>query len=110
MGEFLGAANFLDGEVKAGVVLTPLGPVPVTASFEGTADAMLRAEDLVVSEAGGAPAEVLDIDYYGHDQMITARLECGEIVRIRTLTSPVAIGEKIGVLVKGECFVFPRKP
>ena len=109
VGEFLGAANFLPGEVKDGLVLTPLGAVPVTANFRGTADAMVRAEDLAVSEAGGVPAEVLDIDYYGHDQMITARLESGDVVRIRTLTSSVAVGQKIGVLVKGECFVFPRE-
>jgi iron(III) transport system ATP-binding protein len=109
VGEFLGAANFLPGDVKDGVVETPLGVVPVTASFRGAADAMVRAEDLAVSEAGGASAEVLDIDYYGHDQMITARLETGEVVRIRTLTSPVTAGQKIGVLIKGECFVFPRE-
>ena len=109
VGEFLGAANFLAGEVKDGVVITPLGAVPVSAGFEGNADAMVRAEDLAVSEAGGCPAEVLDIDYYGHDQMITARLESGDVVRIRTLMSPVTPGQKIGVLVKGECFVFPRE-
>ena len=108
VGEFLGAANFLAGDVQDGVVIMPLGTVPVTASFRGAADAMVRAEDLAVSEAGGAPAMVLDIEYYGHDQMITARLESGEVVRIRTLTSPVTPGQKIGVLVKGECFVFPR--
>ena len=108
VGEFLGAANFLPGEVKDSVVETPLGPVPVTASFRGPADAMVRAEDLALTEAGGAPAEVLDVDYYGHDQMITARLETGDVVRIRTLTSLVTAGQRISILVKGECFVFPR--
>ena len=107
-GEFLGAANLLPGDVRDGIVLTPLGSLPVTASFLGAADAMLRAEDLALSEAGGVPAEVLDIDYYGHDQMVTARLESGEVVRIRTLTSSVTPGQKVGVIVKGECFVFPR--
>jgi iron(III) transport system ATP-binding protein len=110
VGEFLGAANFLPGEVKDGVVLTPLGAVPVTASFQGPADAMVRAEDLAVTEAGGVPSVVLDIDYYGHDQMITVRLEGGDVVRIRTLTSPVATGQQVGVVVKGPCFVFPRQP
>jgi iron(III) transport system ATP-binding protein len=109
VGEFLGAANFLNGDVKDGVVQTALGVVPVDASFQGRADAMLRAEDLAVTESGGVPAEVTDIDYYGHDQMITARLESGETVRIRTLTSPMSLGQKIGVMVKGDCFVFPRK-
>jgi hypothetical protein len=70
---------------------------------------MVRAEDLALSEAGGVPAEVLDIDYYGHDQMVSVRLQTGEVVRIRTLTSAVTPGQKIGVLVRGECFVFPRE-
>jgi iron(III) transport system ATP-binding protein len=110
VGEFLGAANFLRGEVADGVVVTPLGRLPVDVSFRGAADAMVRAEDLALTEAGGTPAEVVDIDYYGHDQMVTARLETGEVVRIRTLTTPVSPGQRIGVLVKGECFVFPRQP
>jgi len=110
VGEFLGAANFLEGEVQDGVVVTPLGRIAVHAAFRGPADAMVRAEDLALTEAGGAPAEVLDIDYYGHDQMVTARLDSGDVVRIRTLTAPVTPGQRIGVLVKGECFVFPRQP
>ena len=108
VGEFLGAANFLPGEVKDGIVVTPLGAVPVTASFQGAADAMVRAEDLALTEAGGAAAEVLDVDYYGHDQMITARLDSGDVVRIRTLTSSVTPGQRIAVRVTGEFFVFPR--
>ena len=109
VGEFLGAANFLRGDVHDGVVDTPLGLLPVSASFRGAVDAMVRAEDLAMAETGGAPAEVLDIDYYGHDQMVTARLDTGEVVRIRTLTTPVTVGRRIGVVVKGECFVFPRE-
>ena len=70
---------------------------------------MLRAEALVISESDGAEAEVVAIDYYGHDQMVTARLKTGDLLRIRVLTAPgVEPGSKIGVLVNGEVFVFPR--
>jgi iron(III) transport system ATP-binding protein len=109
VGEFLGAANVLEGDVQDGVVVTALGRVPVQASFRGAADAMVRAEDLALTESGGALAEVMDIDYYGHDQMITARLDSGDVVRIRTLTSTVTPGQRIGVMVKGACFVFPHR-
>jgi len=109
VGEFLGAANFLPGEVKGKTVETVLGTTPVDATFEGAADVMLRAEALVISESDGAEAEVVAIDYYGHDQMVTARLNTGDLLRIRVLTAPgVEPGSKIGVLVNGEVFVFQR--
>jgi hypothetical protein len=52
---------------------------------------------------------VTHIDYYGHDEMVSARLQTGEMVRIRVLSAPgIEPGSKIGVLVKGEVFVFPK--
>jgi iron(III) transport system ATP-binding protein len=109
VGEFVGAANFLPGTVKGNTVETALGVTPVAATFEGPADVMLRAEGLAISESDGAEAEVVDIDYYGHDQMVTARLTTGDLVRIRVLSAPgIEPGSKIGVLIKGEVFVFPR--
>jgi iron(III) transport system ATP-binding protein len=109
VGEFVGAANFLTGMVRGNAVETALGTMPVDAGFEGAADVMLRAEGLAISESGGAEAEVVDIDYYGHDQMVTARLTTGDVVRIRVLSAPgIEPGSKIGVLIKGEVFVFPK--
>jgi hypothetical protein len=70
---------------------------------------MLRAEGLAISESGGTEAEVVDIDYYGHDQMITARLSTGDVVRIRVLVADgIEPGSKIGVRITGEVFAFPR--
>jgi iron(III) transport system ATP-binding protein len=109
VGEFVGAANFLPGTVRGKTVETALGVTPVDAAFEGPADVMLRAECLAISESGGAQAEVTHIDYYGHDEMVSARLQTGEMVRIRVLSAPgIEPGSKIGVLVKGEVFVFPK--
>ncbi len=110
VGEFVGAANFLPGEVHGGRVECALGRLPVTASFSGEADVMIRAEALTITEQGGVPAEVVDMDYYGHDQMVSLRLETGDLVRVRLLSAPPLLpGQRVGVALRGEVFVFPRE-
>jgi iron(III) transport system ATP-binding protein len=108
VGEFVGAANVLPGSASDDKVECVLGRFAAPAS-SGPVDVMFRAEALVVTE-DGIPAEVVDIDYYGHDQMITVRLQSGEMLRLRLLATPgVEIGKRVGVAAKGEPFVFPRQ-
>jgi iron(III) transport system ATP-binding protein len=109
VGEFVGAPNFLPGDVRDSLVDCELGRLPVTASFEGPADVMLRAESLAITEDGGTPAEVTAVEYYGHDQMVTVRTGHGRQLRVRLLAAaPYAVGQHVGVIVKGEAFAFPR--
>jgi hypothetical protein len=70
---------------------------------------MFRAEALAISEDGGIPGEVVDVDYYGHDQMVAVKLQGGEVVRVRLLARPgFEIGQHVGVTALGKPFVFPR--
>ena len=110
VGEFVGNANFLEGEVSDSRLQFELGNVPVNAGFEGRSDVMIRAESLTISEQGGAQAEVVGVEYYGHDQMVMVRLDSGQILRVRLLAAPqMALGQRVGVLVKGEVFAFPAR-
>ena len=53
--------------------------------------------------------EVVDIDYYGHDQMVVVKLEGGEVLRLRLLSRPgVEVGQDVGVATRGQPLVFPR--
>jgi iron(III) transport system ATP-binding protein len=107
--EFLGGANFLPGEVKEGIVECELGTFPVEADFKGPADVMFRSEALTICEEGGTPAEVVELDYYGHDQMVTLRLASGALVRVRLLSSPrLHPGDRVGVMTRDAITVFPR--
>ena len=67
---------------------------------------MVRPEDLALCEVGQAGA-VIDSEYYGHDQMITVRLESGTVVRVRDLPghrpSP---GDRVHVMLRGDVVVF----
>jgi iron(III) transport system ATP-binding protein len=110
VGEFVGSPNFLPGDVHGSMVECELGLLPVRAAFEGPADVMLRAESLAIGEDGGMPAEVTGVEYYGHDQMVTVRASSGRALRVRLLAAaPFAVGQRVGVVVKGEVFAFPRR-
>jgi iron(III) transport system ATP-binding protein len=107
VGEFLGAANVLPGDAAGSEVTCVLGRFPVSEK-DGPVDVMFRAESLVVTE-DGVPAEVVDIDYYGHDQMITVRLRSGETLKLRLLAAPgIEVGKRVGVAARGLPLVFPR--
>jgi iron(III) transport system ATP-binding protein len=108
VGEFVGAANVLTGAADGSEVECILGRFGAGA-VTGPADVMFRAEALAINDDDGVPGEVIDIDYYGHDQMVVVRLESGETLRLRLLARPVfKIGQHVGVAARGEPFVFPH--
>jgi iron(III) transport system ATP-binding protein len=107
VGEFVGDANFLPGDVRDSAVDFELGRLNVSADFAGPADVMVRSEDLTITE-DGVPAEVVNVDYFGHDQMVTVRLKSGRSLKIRLLSAPrLAVGDQVGVAVVGDVRAFP---
>jgi iron(III) transport system ATP-binding protein len=108
VGEFVGAANVLRGAADGSNAECILGRFGV-AELRGDVDVMFRAEALAISEDGGIPGEIVDVEYYGHDQMVAVKLETGETLRVRLLARPgFEIGQRVGVTARGEPFVFPR--
>jgi iron(III) transport system ATP-binding protein len=109
VGEFVGNPNFLRGLAGEGYVETELGRLDVDAGFAGPADVMVRSENLMMAE-NGPEAEVVGVEYFGHDQMVTVRLQSGTRLRIRLLAAPhVDVGQRVGVRVNGEVFAFPAR-
>ncbi len=108
VGEFVGGANFLRGTAVDGFVESELGRLPVSAGFEGDAELMIRAESLDLNDEAGQPAEVVSVEYFGHDEMLTVRLKSGKLLKVRLLASPgIAEGQSVRVQVKGEILAFP---
>ena len=108
VGEFVGAANVLPCAADGSQIECVLGRFGAS-DLRGEVDVMFRAEALAISEDGGVPGEVVDIDYYGHDQMVIVRLLSGETLRVRLLARPgLEIGQRVGITARGEPFVFPR--
>ncbi len=108
--EFLGDANFLPAEVQDGYLTCELGRVPASNGQQGAIEVMVRPEKIAVSPESNCIAEVVGMDYYGHDQMLTMRLPSGRLVKIRTMpTTNVSLGQQLGLQIGGDVVPFPRQ-
>ena len=108
--EFVGEANFLPGVVQDGRVLCELGelPLPDPGTTSGEVEAMLRPEALGLREDPQGPAVVTGREFYGHDQLITLRLEeSGKVLHSRLGGGPgFRPGERVAVEARGAAVVF----
>jgi iron(III) transport system ATP-binding protein len=105
--EFLGDANIIVGDARDGRVHCELGAVPSSEGQQGAVQVMVRPEDLAL-DGNGRPADVIECEYYGHDQMITVRLESGSVLRVRDLPGrSIAPGDRVGVTLRGDVVIFP---
>ncbi len=109
--EFLGDANFLPGDLSNGHVECEIGSIPIVAEVRGAVEVMVRAENFTLSAEAGQPVEVIAVEYYGHDQMVTVRLPSGTPLKVRLLpSSDFEPGDRLGLQLKGDVVVFPRQP
>jgi len=99
--EFLGDANLLAGDVAGGRLESVLGPLAVEAA-DGRATALVRPEDLdLVADVDGA-AEVLDVQYFGHDQLVTLSVG-GTTVRARLHAQRrFSLGTRVRIVVSDD--------
>jgi iron(III) transport system ATP-binding protein len=105
--EFLGEANVVAGDARDGRVSFELGTAPSNGAYSGPVQVMIRPENLAVDESGKR-GSVIESEYYGHDQMITVRLESGTVLRIRDLPGRrLSPGDDVGVALRGDVVVFP---
>lgn len=81
----VGEANFIRGNVHANEASTALGPVPAPGVPDGDAEILVRPEaiELVYDESGDA--HIIRAEFYGHDQLVSARLSDGTVVEARLL-------------------------
>ena len=90
---FVGDANLLTGQASGPDAATGLGRVPLREPAHGAVQVLLRPEELRLVPSGatggvGAAATVDLVEYYGHDCVTFARLETGEVVRVRSGSAP----------------------
>jgi iron(III) transport system ATP-binding protein len=91
---FVGDANLVGGVVEGGrpaaVAATGLGAIALRASATGTVQVLLRPEELRLEPVDdvGSAAIVELVEFYGHDCVTFARLDAGEVVRVRSGSAP----------------------
>ena len=80
---FLGDANFLPGAAHGERAECELGTLPLMEAREGEVEIMIRPEDLLITAADQGPGEILERTYFGHDQLLSIRMNSGSLLRSR---------------------------
>jgi iron(III) transport system ATP-binding protein len=121
---FVGDAVTLAGVLAGSVAQCALGSVPVDAvgpvaagGLDGAGTVMLRPEQIELTDsAGGADPAVLGVvegvEYYGHDTMLTIRLDepRSAVISLRhTGTAAPDAGAKVRLRVRGVARWFPAE-
>ena len=106
---FIGDVNLLSGTADGSTIVdTVLGRLPIQAARTGSVRVMLRPESIQVSypeDQASVMARVLDVEYYGHDQVLNIRLQTGEeLLARRDAIQPFLPGQTVSVKPVG---VFP---
>ncbi len=106
---FMGDVNLLPGRACGREVECVLGRLPIQQQGEGPVQVMLRPETLHVNvSAEGRPGRVLDIEFYGHDQILIIALDTGEqLLARRDAIQPFLPGQQVAVQPVGVFPIFP---
>jgi iron(III) transport system ATP-binding protein len=101
---FVGEAVILPAAVVDGRARTPLGELPVT----GTGSVILvRPEQIEITGNGGTPATIVGRSFYGHDTMLTMRLDNGTELRARVFGTATGPNGRVSVRVRGDVRAYP---
>ena len=105
---FLGDAVILRGEAGDGMVACELGRFTADPSTQGPVDVMIRPEAITLSTMPPPghrqthEAVVTGREFYGHDQLVTVRLESGTELRSRSIAFPAwHPGDRVRLYVEG---------
>jgi iron(III) transport system ATP-binding protein len=106
---FVGDANFLPGDAAGDRVTCELGTLPLARPASGPVDVLLRPEALALTRAADGAGLVGGSAFYGHDQVVTVRLQSGATIGARLAPWQVfAPDERVALTVVGDVLTFPR--
>jgi iron(III) transport system ATP-binding protein len=105
----LGQTNLLPAQITRGVAMTALGKLPVPDAPDGAAEVLVRPESLRASPDPSGQARIVDVEFYGHDQLLRCALGEGTELDVRLMGSyPVLeVGTAVRLEVIGAARVLP---
>jgi iron(III) transport system ATP-binding protein len=111
---FVGDAQFLPGEGQGRRVNSEIGDLPIHGTATGPVEIMLRPESLRLAldpdGQEGTNGVVVTRAFYGHDQLMTVRLDSGRLLRARLGTyGGIRPGDRVHVSVRGAVLTFGRE-
>ena len=106
---FLGDTNFLPGEAGATGVICELGTLAVDSVHHGHVQLMLRPEDIALTPNDAGAAHITNLQYFGHDQLITVQLASGRSLQCRLLGSDgeFYLGQRVDLTIQDSVVIYP---
>ncbi len=107
---FLGSANFLPGQANNHQVTCELGQLPTLSLHQGQVEVMLRPEDLMLTPDEAGIAQIIDREYFGHDQLLKLQLNnSGTLLQSRLLGSEgeFSPGQQVNLTIRNKVVVYP---
>ena len=107
---FVGDAVFCQGFAAAGRVRCALGDLPLAGGLEGKVSVMVRPEQIKILDpaAGGVPAVIEHVTFYGHDAVVGLRVAGADGVTARVFGHAVPKpGSEVFLSVAGEVAAYP---
>ncbi len=106
---FIGDPNILDGASDGTTVSFAMGQVRGDGA-SGAVRVMIRPEEIAVDDGGDVDAVVERVEYFGHDEVVTARLATGTEVRLRRMPGGgLDAGDSIKLKLLAAPRIFPAK-
>lgn len=104
----VGDANFVAGEVRDGTARTAIGDLPAPGLADGPIEVMVRPEAVSITPDAGGPAQIVDAEFYGHDQLVRVRLldETALDVRLFGPRPDLLVGSAVTVTIGSQTHFF----
>lgn len=108
----VGDANLIPGVVRGGVASTSLGSFSAVGMPDGAVRMMVRPEEISITASQDGTARIIDTEFYGHDQMVRARLDDGTHLEVRLLGPhpDLHVDASVEVTVTGRPLFFAAAP
>jgi iron(III) transport system ATP-binding protein len=107
--EFVGNANFVSGVARGRSVETELGLADLTSEANGPVEVLVRPEHVLLAPAGADGLDrVRQVQFFGHDQLITVQLASGRTIEARL--GPMysyAVGQPVSARIMGPVVGYP---
>jgi iron(III) transport system ATP-binding protein len=108
--ELVGETNLLSGSVRDRRASSPVGEVAAADLPDGPCRILIRPEAIGIEPAAAGTAVVLEVEYYGHDELIRCSAGGQEIVvRVVGAGPPLAPGDRVHLRLAGAARALPER-
>jgi iron(III) transport system ATP-binding protein len=103
----VGEADFLTGVARGTTVTCELGVVSLARAAEGPVRLLLRPESVGLEEDSEGPGTIVERQFLGPSQLLTARLPSGAVLRARLPADQgVAVGARVAIRLQRPALAF----